>query len=582
MEYLRDFYRNLNLEPPKFNLEFITKDRHHLHLPPFKAEHNMKYWYCQSITRPAIALFSYLFGLTTIYNVLYTYKRSSSSPEHAEKFLLKYDVEEHPIVKDEHYYFALDWITNKFRPKWKIHPVHLTDMRWYPWNLSTSAERPFTVTPGYHTDLDRRYKAGEIPHARRTFGNLYTKVFELTRSIIHRAKTGYTGYPDNIQMHVKPALVKADEPEKVRSVWGIPKYFVIAEAMFFWPLFSHYFSEMQTPLLWNYETLNGGWTRLNDEVNYLNKAKVPMVNTDWSEFDMRVYFTVWQDLIDKVKEYFCFCGRYVPTRSYPNPKTAPAKLHNLWNWITQGYFRLLAVSPLGNVFARKWAGMPSGIFATQFWDSLYNGLMLITCLSALGFEIKDDFFIKLLGDDALFEILCLVSVSDLPGFLEALSKEAFHRFGSKLSAEKTKYSTSILGAFVLGYRNWNGWPMRDAEDLLARLLHPKSLRDTPERLMARCVGIAFASPGDMRIYKVCKHIYNELDSLGYIPDIRGLHSMYDPMGIQLTESEILTFPSETQIFARISSPSARSFENQWKYWNPEHFIYEAGLAQHYP
>lgn len=582
MEYLTEFYRDLNLDPPKYNLQFVTKDPHHLHTPKFKVEQGHLFWYCQSIVRTALALFSYLFGLVTITNVLYTYKRSTSDPAHAEKFLLKYDVQPKDIIKDEHYYFALNWIIERFRPKWKIHPVHFTDLRWYPWNTSTSAERPFTTTPGYGKVLSDRLKAGKILNGRRTFGNLYTEVFELGRRIIHRVKNGYDKYPDNIQMHVKPALVKVDEPEKVRSVWGIPKYFIFAEAMFFWPLFSHYFSEMKTPLLWNYETLNGGWYRLNHEVSMLKKASVAFVNTDWSEFDMRVYFSVWQDLIDGVKTYFCFCGRYCPAGTYINPRTNPQRLHNLWNWFTRGYFKLLAVSPLGNVFARLFAGMPSGIFTTQFWDSLYNGLMLITCLHAMGFDIKDDYFIKLLGDDALFEILCLVPVSELPSFLEALSTEAFHRFGSKLSAEKTKYSTSILGAFVLGYRNWNGWPKRDAEDLLARLLHPKSLRDTPERLMARCVGIAYASPGDMRVFKVCKHIYDELDSLGFTPSMSGLHSLFDPMGIQLTELEILTFPTQTQIFSRVSGPSGRSAENQRRYWNPDHFHYEAGIAAHWP
>jgi len=336
-------------------------------------------------------------------------------------------------------------------------------------------------------------------------------------------------------------------------------------------------------MLWNYETLNGGWNRLNYEIQAKFRQTRPcMINTDWSEFDMRVYFTVWKDILDKVKTYFCFCGKYCPTRTYPNPSTRPSRLNNLWNWITSGYFTMLCVSPLGRVFRRLWAGMPSGIFCTQFFDSFYNGLMIVCCLRALDFPVDDDLFLKLMGDDALFALFTLVSPDELPSFLVQLSEEAFRRFGSKLSAEKCKTSPSPFGATALGYKNWNGWPTRDEEELLARLLYPKSTRDMPDLLMARSIGIAFAACGNKRIIQVCKHIYDHLDNLGIKPNSKGLASMYDPLGIRLSNDDLLRFPIYTELICRISKPSARNPEIQSRYWDLDHFSLDTGLAHECP
>jgi len=383
-----------------------------------------------------------------------------------------------------------------------------------------------------------------------------------------------THVPDLIQLHVKPALVALTDPEKVRTVWGIPKYFIFVEAIFFWPLFSHYFSILQTPILWNYETLNGGWHRLHSE--YCNQF--PVINTDWSEFDMRVYFSVWLDILNEVKTFFCFCGKYCPTRTYPHPKTSPERLERLWSWMCNGYFNMLCVSPLGRVFKRLWAGMPSGIFCTQFFDSIYNGIMIITCLSALGIPIPDDFFLKLMGDDCLFTIITLLPTETLTEFLVQLSIEAQRRFGSKLSAGKCKTSNSIQGAWVLGYQNWNGYPTRPAEELLARLLYPKSNRDMPDLLMARCIGIAHAAAGNIHIIAICQHIFEDLKAKGYKANPKGLASLYDPLGLRLKPEQLHRFPNYIELTSRISAPSHRDPELQAKYWDRTHFLMEAGLA----
>jgi hypothetical protein len=581
MDHLSNLLNALSLNRPTQNLAFVNFDPHTSYQPRFKTEHNDLYFYCQVFVTSAIALYSCIFSLQAVQGALYNYRRSKADPQAAEQFLLRYDVEPHEPIKDEHYYAALDYIIELFRPKWLMHPVHFTDLRFYPWNTDTSAERPFTTSPYYTDKLKEKFAKHEIPNQRRTFSNLYTEIFEHCRKVIHRIKTGdLLDCPDHITMHVKPALVSVDQPDKVRSVWGMPKYFVFLEAMFFWPLFSHYFSVKHTPLLWNYESLNGGWYRLNDEY-YSRYTKFKTIfNTDWSEFDMRFYFSIWQDLLDKVKTYFCFCGKYCPTTLYKNPRTDPTYFHNMWNWLNRNYFNATCSSPTGRVFRRLFAGMPSGIFCTQYFDSLYNGVMIVTCLLALGYAVDNTLLLKLMGDDALFGILESIPVTEWADFLERLSAEALRRFNARLSVDKTHVSLGIQGATVLSYRNWNGYPLRDDEDLLAHLLHPKSMRDTPSRLMARCIGIYYASGGSRKLRLVCKHIYDQLQNLGHKPSLKGLYSMFDPMSIHLSDEDLARFPSETEVISRLSRPSARNPDIQHRYCNRDHFIFEAGIAQH--
>jgi hypothetical protein len=218
MEHLSELFSTMNIDRPTLNLEFINFDPHKSSTPPFRVEHNDLYWYCQTVVISAICMYAFYFPLQKIQKVLYGYRRSNSSAEKAEAFLMKYDVPKHEIIKDDHYWFAIRWISSKFRPKWKIHPVHFTDLRWYPWKLQTNAERPFSIDPEIRETLINRKHAGLIPNAKPSFANLYTEIFIHARTILHQVKAGILHHtPDHIQLHVKPALVESDQPDKVHS-----------------------------------------------------------------------------------------------------------------------------------------------------------------------------------------------------------------------------------------------------------------------------------------------------------------------------------------------------------------------------
>jgi len=549
---------------------------------PPQATSNEWFYQCYNLVLNTICMYACLFNINIVKNVIYGYKRPPATPESAEEFFERYNVQDHDIEKDSHYYAALDIVTEWFRPKQLIHPVHFTDLRWYPWNLSTNAELPFSSDPDLKKKLQKAKELNIIDNARMSFHNCYQEIFIYCRNYTHRIKEGLHVPLHHTTMHQKPALNTIDKPDKVRSVFGVSKCLIFIEAMFLWPLFSTYHTDQNTPLLWGYETLNGGWSRLNTEYNTKYSSFKPVFNLDWSEFDMYFYYSVWRDIRAKVKTYFCFCGRYHPTRTHPQAKTQPYRLERLWTFLGHAYENTCSLTPLGRIIRKLFAGMPSGIFGTQFYDSFYNAVMVVTILLALGFTVTSDHFIKLMGDDVLFGLLQMLPIDQWADFLEAFSQEAKRRFNSKLSPDKCGTSPGIHGATVLSYENCNGYPIRDPEQLLAQLLHPRSLRDSPPRLMARAIGIYYASAGEHRLRPICEHIFSELKSLGYTTHERTFQSYFahtlllsDPSHIDLTH-----FPSRTEVFCRLMRPSTRDPEIQSLYWPLDHFLLEAGSCLH--
>jgi hypothetical protein len=559
------------------NLIYTGQDKDWPAIPRFAKKPNEWYFTCQNLVRSTIAKYSYLLGFQMTYNILNHYRRSYADESKAESFFFRYDVKNHFIEKDDIYYQALDIVTEMFRPLWPIHPIHFTDLRWYPWNLSANVERPLSHNEKLKKLLQSLKSRGIIDNARMSFHNLYNFIFVYSRQYIHKVKDGEHVPLHAIDLHVKPALVNFDEPDKVRTVFGVPKPLIFAEAMWFIPLFSHYFTHKRTPLLWNYEILNGGWYRLNYEYDQRWRGFKTMFNLDWSEFDMRVYFDMWKDCRSRTKTYFCFCGCYCPTRTYPHSRTTPTRLLNLWNWIEHAYFNLACVTTLGKRFMRIFAGMISGIFCTQFFDTYYNGVATVSILLEMGKPVTPDWFIKLMGDDVLFGLLQTIPISEWASFLEDFARIAERRFGMKLNLNKCGASQGINGATMLSYTNHNGYPARDIERLLAQLLHPKSLKDTPSRLMARSIGIYVASAAHPAVRQICEHIYLELKSQGFNPNTKGLSGLFDPnlnLDIPLDH-----FPTQLEVSARLSRPSERNPSLQDKYWDRTHFLEEAGCSR---
>jgi hypothetical protein len=312
----------------------------------------------------------------------------------------------HSVPRDIHYQRGRQRSFEMFAPPFLVRPVHFADLRFYPWNWKPSAERPYTTDPKYHKYLVTLYNAGEINNTRKNFGNMKDIIFVKTREEIHYIKRQPVSpgtpllYNYPMTAHAKPVLSERGKDPKVRLIYGVPKLHVLGKAMFYWPIINYhkYCKREDTPLLWPYVTILGGWHRLNHDLLtlYFNTY----FTVDWSGFDFTALFDVIRDINNDDRAMFDFDNGYIPTHAYPVSPANPQHFQNLWDWLCEQDLAMKFVMPDGSTWIRLHRGIPSGLFTTQWLDSRYNMVMLLTILDRMGFDIST-IFIKVQGDDSI-------------------------------------------------------------------------------------------------------------------------------------------------------------------------------------
>jgi hypothetical protein len=516
------------------------------------------------------------------------FKRSTSDNYDAEQFFLRYDVPPHDIEDDHHLDLALTAVTDAFRPAHKLRPVHFADLLYYDWNLSTSAERPYTNNHILQGWIHQLYQQGLLKNSKLNFHNLFNWIFGTERTRIHQIKEGKPPKYDYITMHQKTALIELDEPNKVRSVFGVPKLLIFAEAMFYWPLFREYLNEGKSPMLWGYETLNGGWLKLSNETFQRGLHGNTWTSLDWKEFDMRFYFSLYHKIRERQLEYFDFENGYIPSgERYSQDKmrheakiiestrtvSQSTRLKRLWDYSTNAVTNTPSILPSGRVYKRKYAGLPSGIFSTQYIGSFYNATMTLTILSEMGYSPISELMFKTMGDDILFLLMCLVPPHEHEAWLAKFTAIAKRRFNSIVSIKKTRIGNGIHRANILSYINIYGLPYRDGNALFAQLIYTKGFRDTPSRAMARCIGIAYAcGPFNHDVYRCAHAIHDKFKQLGYTPNEKELDWMHraNLLGNR-HELDLSSFPTRIEVHKRLTQIPQRSEQAKNKYWPSHHF-----------
>jgi hypothetical protein len=552
--------------------------------------------------------------------VINGYRRSPWSSEALNHDIQRLDSEYHSVLKDEHYYKALKKTAEIFSPKEKLHPIHFADLRHYKWELSTNVGAPFNTSPSWQTYVkwkldpstplppEYRQKFSDMRHHRDLFDeahgtkldqkdarmskhNLYTEMFLVNRKHIHRIKSGETkselghDYKYWNTAFARQHLVEADEPDKVRLVFGAPSLLLMAELMFMWPLQISLLNRgSESPMLWGYETLLGGWNRLYAWACLKWAGFMSVFLLDWSGFDRFARHTVLDDLDQHVLRPMFDFSRYWPTHRNPNATPNPKEtkngfisgeqaIENIWNWVRDAILHTPLLLEDGTLIEFQHSGIFSGYFRTQILDSLYNTQMFLTILSRMGMDI-DRIGFKVQGDDSIillyFHFCSLIAMS----FLTMFTYYAKFYFGSIVSEKKSSILPSLEGAEVLKYKNHAAMPYRDELALLAMLRFPERRSDL-QSLKSRCIGIAYADCGvHPRVYQICEEIYSYLESEGnIIADPRGL-----PEGIRwrlrYQEPElavdITRFPTWFETVRHLQDPERRLVTE--RHWPSKHFI----------
>nr|CAH2618746.1 RNA-dependent RNA polymerase [Cannabis sativa partitivirus]CAI5383860.1 RNA-dependent RNA polymerase [Cannabis sativa partitivirus] len=501
------------------------------------------------------------------------------------------DVEPFEIPFDEHVENGLQCMADAFRPPRRCRPAHILDVQQgYPYKWNVNAEPPFSTDEYFlskrktfgefirlheyehidKADFFRRHPNPESHDLLRTivppkFGYLKSMIFSWTRRWHHIIKSGFTestglqttGYFYNrfifpMLLHTKTAIVKKNDPNKMRTIWGASKPWIIAETMFYWEYIAWIkLNPGATPMLWGFETFTGGWFRLN-HLLFCGFIKESFLTLDWLRFDKRAYFTLLRRIMYIAKSFLTFEEGYVPTHAVPyHPQWNQEKILNLerlWLWTLENLFEAPIILPDGRMFKRHFAGIPSGLFTTQLLDSWYNHTMLATILSALGFN-PYQCIIKVQGDDSIIRLTVLIPPSEHIKFMEHLVKLANYYFNATINVKKSEIRNTLNGCEVLSYRNHNGYPHRDEITMLAQFYHTKARDPTPEITMAQAIGFAYASCGNhSRVLWVLEDIYNYYHDLGFTPNRAGLTLTFgDSPDLMVPEIPLDHFPTKQEI-----------------------------------
>nr|AHL25161.1 RNA-dependent RNA polymerase [Heterobasidion partitivirus 14] len=489
----------------------------------------------------------------------------------------KGDIPDHPIPMDDHFDRARLETFNRFKPPQLIRPVHFADLRKYNWNWHPNVEEPFYSDQELRTAVQQAHAAGILPDARMSFGNLKNVVFIRVRELLHYIKrnqlTNHRLLYPIMNLHVKPALTSVDD-FKVRNIYGVTKIHVLPSAMFFWPLFRYYLDNRDdSPLLWGFETILGGMQMLNSMYLLSRLYYSTYVTVDWSGFDYRAYFSIINNVIQHdCRKFFDFHNGYIPTKFYHSSEADPEHLENLWNWIWTAINKMPVRLPDGTLYQRIHAGIASGLFTTQFLDSWYNALMILTVLDAMGFDIST-VSLRVQGDDSIIALIFHIPSSEHIAFKEKFAALALYYFNHIARSEKNKVTNDTQGVEVLGYTNDNGYPRRDWRKLLAQLYHPRDNNPTFQRLKAKVCGFAYASMyADREVINVLKSIWDYLDSIGIKADLLPLQRDIILHSEENFEVPTDHFPTMEEVTQYLRVPKRRTAADSEAYFPMSHFM----------
>jgi len=481
-----------------------------------------------------------------------TNRRSDFSDNALIDDFMRAEQPEHPIPMDSCFDKAIRAVTEQFRPNRILHPVHFTDLRYYPLSLNVSAEAPFTEKdfkfvpmdrnvdeesskpktskPGDATKLRKwknpvrvedylrwKHSIGLIDDSSRTYHNLLSEIFIYNRPLIHKIKymqepfwTGSIPRPYKWNtLHARSHVVGKDEPDKIRAVFGATKLLLQAELMFIWPLQATYLNTDRGRLLWGREMSKGGWRKLLNEIHRKGK-KSTLLGIDWSQFDKRLLHQLIRIVHRIWRSYYDF-SQYEKTSKYKGKPKSDRHVENLWNWMCNAITDTPILLPNGQLWRWNWNGFGSGYQQTQLMDSFANAIMIYTCLCSLGVNVESKrFWARFQGDDSLLAFCEQMFRIYGNNFLDMLEESAKHYFNAKLNVKKSEINDRVTGMTVLSYQNQCGLAYRTDEDLLRHLFFPERPQNYGT-LAASAAGLAQASLGcSTRFYDLCKLIWTKL------------------------------------------------------------------------
>nr|BAT24482.1 defective RNA dependent RNA polymerase [Rosellinia necatrix partitivirus 6] len=453
-----------------------------------------------------------------------------------------------------------------------------------------------------HASFSHPLQYGSRPTSK---GYFYNATYENARTIIHNIKE--SGVPFNIHfapedrditdteideyrrkcnnffdqyptlLFTRNHISNRDGTLKVRPVYAVDDIFIIIEAMLTFPALV----QARKPdccIMYGLETIRGA----NHKLDSLAQSFSTYFTIDWSGYDQRLPRAI-TDLFytDFLRRLIVISHGYQPTYEYPtypdlNEDNMYDRMDKLLKWLHLWYNNMTFVTADGYAYRRMYAGVPSGLFNTQFLDSFANLYILIDGMIEFGFtdEEIDSFLLFVLGDDN--SGMTNLSLARLHEFIQFLEAYALTRYHMVLSHTKSVITALRNKIESLGYQCNFGLPKRDIGKLVAQLIYPEH-KIKYHTMSARAIGLAYASCAyDKTFYNFCKSIYNifldyyEYDEKTALNLSRFLTTGQDDLTTQFSWKILPPFPTREEIRKQISF-----YHGPLDYapkWNFAHFI----------
>jgi hypothetical protein len=515
------------------------------------------------------------------------YKRSEGMTDDFVKTFEKHSNDEYksPASWDSetmaHFLTALTFCFGVlFRPIRKAFIIHWCDLFYLPWRWTKSSGWPYCVNK-----------------FTRSKGAAWNKFTYFGRNVVHGIKY-MTLDPKRCVLPLKTYIImgynrfhiaKTDSFAKIRLVFGVPMIVLACEMQ----LFAGYLFMIKfyktSPIAYGREIYNGGMAFVDSNI----RQGDIIICDDISGFDYHVYFwfielifrIIFTNFISFTRYWPCFkeSSKYFNTEM--DPKDMTSKYYNVLITVFRWICELKVLLPTREFLFRRFQFLPSGIYMTNFLDSVINTIITYhTCL-CLGLNIDDITFIIVLGDDLTFTVAA-TAISRL-----GLSPNGFYRAFDGLRAKlynMTSFGTPRYvgrdknGIIFLKYKNNNGRPMRDLEELTAGAL-VRERHTKPQHLASILVGLAYAAVATSRTYHDClKEAYEYCIRAGHDkgvkqeidPEDRFISVLREDIG--LSDEELMKFPTYEEVLERVSRYNPREEETTYHNFNHEAFAYPLG------